>query len=96
MHNHVDRDKFVEIHWDNIEEDAKPNFEKVDPRIFANFGTSYDLNSVMHYAANAFAIDRYKDTMTPINRKLRGVIGQRRGLSPGDVKRINNMYNCFK
>ena len=94
MHSHAERDKFVEIRWNNIKPQAISNFDKVDPRQFGNFGTSYDLYSLMHYDKTAFTSNG-KDTIVPRNRRYRRVIGQRIGLSVGDVRRINNMYNCI-
>lgn len=38
MHNHADRDQFVDIKWANIGAHWVPNFEKVNPKIFSNFG----------------------------------------------------------
>jgi hypothetical protein len=93
MHSHAERDKFVEIKWNNIQPQAISNFDKVDPRLFGNFGTNYDLYSLMHYDKTAFTLNG-KDTIVPRNRRYRRIIGQRIGLSVGDVKRINNMYKC--
>lgn len=55
MHSHAGRDKFVKIEYKNIKQDALSNFDKVDPRLFSNFGTEYDLISVMHYDTKAFS-----------------------------------------
>lgn len=93
MHSHADRDKFVEIKWNNIQPDAITNFDKVDPEKFSNFGTGYDVYSLMHYDGKAFSKNG-KQTIVPRNRRYKDVIGQRIGLSFGDVKRINNMYKC--
>lgn len=49
MHSHSDRDHFIEIKWNNIKPDVVDNFDKVDPDRFSNFGTTYDLYSLMHY-----------------------------------------------
>lgn len=95
MHSHIDRDRFVEIKWANIKPDTRDNFDKVNPRLFGNFGTEYDLNSVMHYSAKAFSKNG-RETITPKDPKFRGVIGQRKELSVGDAARINNMYQCDK
>lgn len=47
MHNHAERDKHIEIKWDNIVLRQRHNFEKVNPRLFSNFGTEYDVHSIM-------------------------------------------------
>lgn len=93
MHSHADRNKFVDIKWGNIDKDAISNFDTVDPRKFSNFGTTYDLYSVMHYDKTAFSKNG-QETIVPRNRRYRNIIGQRIGLSRGDAKRVNNMYKC--
>lgn len=94
MHSHADRDKFIQIVYDNIERDALSNFDKVDRRKFSDFGTGYDIYSVMHYDTTAFSRNG-RETIVPRNRRYRNVVGQRVGISVNDVKRINNMYKCF-
>lgn len=93
MHSHSDRNNFIDIKWENIETSAISNFDRVDPEKFSNFGTKYDLYSVMHYDKTAFSKNG-KDTIVPKNRRYKNIIGQRTGLSKGDAKRINNMYKC--
>ena len=93
MHNHVDRDEFIDIQWDNIKHGNERNFEKVDSRMFGNFGTRYDYHSVMHYALNAFSKNR-RPTMVPKDSSFKNTIGNRVGLSVGDAKRLNTMYKC--
>lgn len=50
MQNHVDRDDFVSIFWNNIDPSNYINFEKVAAYDYGNFDTPYDFNSVMHYS----------------------------------------------
>lgn len=93
MHSHADRDKHVTIMLRNIKQDAISNFDKVSPRLFSNFGTTYDVFSVMHYDGKAFSKNG-KETIVPKNLRFAKVIGQREGLSRGDIMRVNNMYEC--
>jgi Astacin (Peptidase family M12A) len=93
MHSSADRDRYVEIVYANIRPEAVSNFDRVNPKKFSNFGTEYDLFSVMHYDKKAFSKNG-QDTIVPKNRRFAKVIGQRVGLSKDDVKRINNMYEC--
>ena len=80
-----DRDSFVTIHWENIEADKAHNFNQqiadgddVGP---------YDYDSLMHYGRTAFSTNG--DTITP----PAGVtIGQRTGLSTGDIQAVVYMY----
>lgn len=93
MQNHPDRDKFVKIFWENIQQDSRFNFNKLDSKKFSNFGTKYDYYSIMHYDPLAFSKNGRR-TIVPVEAQYRNVIGQRRALSKGDVKRINIMYDC--
>lgn len=93
MHNHVDRDKFIDINWNNIKPNKVSNFVKVDSERFGNFGTGYDIYSVTHYAKNAFSKNR-NDTIRPMNSRSQKYMGQRKGITRGDAERINNMYEC--
>lgn len=92
MHNHIDRDRYVQIIWGNIAESKRHNFDRVDPEKFGNFGTPYDLLSIMHYSRGAFGDGR--DTIVPHDRNFLNVIGNRDSLSSGDIARIRNMYQC--
>lgn len=90
MHNRPDRDKYVKILWKNIDPKWYREFDKVNPSNFNHLGTPYDYQSIMHYGANAFT----KNGAVTILAKNNEHIGQRYGLSDGDIKRINNKYNC--
>lgn len=41
MQNHAERDKFVRIKWENIRPSEAHNFDKVNPKKYSNFGTTY-------------------------------------------------------
>lgn len=47
----------------------------------------------LDYPKNAFG-KRGRNTIVPHNKKFLNVIGQRDGMSSGDIIRINNMYQC--
>ncbi|NJO91516.1 MAG: hypothetical protein HC831_23050, partial [Chloroflexia bacterium] len=82
-----DRDNYVTINWSNIQQDAKHNFNK-----HISDGTNigkYDYSSIMHYSKYAFAINSSKPTIIP---KYSSYIGQRNGLSNGDIYAIKRMY----
>jgi len=93
MQNRSDRDQYVWIMSDNIESKHMHNFEKVDSRRFKNFDTPYDYYSVMHYDPLAFSKNN-KRTIIPKRMKFRNIIGQLYGMSAGDGKRLNTMYQC--
>ncbi|XP_070493995.1 hatching enzyme 1.2-like [Chironomus tepperi] len=93
MQNHPDRDQYVKILWNNIKQDSRYNFDKLDSNKFSNFGTQYDYYSIMHYDPLAFSRNGRR-TIVPIEEQYRNVIGQRTAMSKGDVARINIMYEC--
>lgn len=92
MHNHIDRDDYVQIHWENILPEYYSNFDKVDPMWFSNFDTPYDLLSVMHYPRWAFS-NNGKDVIVPHDIGYVDVIGSFY-FSRDDGLRLNRMYNC--
>ncbi len=93
-----DRDEYVEIKWNNIQDGPPPageinalgNFQK-QPGSTDYF--DYDYGSIMHYAATSFAKDRSKPTIVP--RRPGVTIGQRSGLSFGDRQTVAKMYERF-
>jgi hypothetical protein len=85
-HTRSDRDNYVTILWNNILDDAKHNFE-IDPGS-VNLGP-YDYASIMHYDAFAFS----KNGQPTIVTKPAGIpIGQRNGLSQGDINAVAMLY----
>ena len=86
-----DRDDYVTIHWDNMDQDQyqSVNWKKCEHCDLQN--STYDFNSVMHYGATAFS-NNGEDTITTKNGES---IGQRNGFSDLDIKGINDLY-CGK
>ena len=83
-----DRDNYVTINWDNIDEDKKHNFDKCND--CSNQNTPYDYNSVMHYGAWSFSNNGLQ-TITTNNGEE---IGQRDGFSYYDIIGLNQLYHC--
>jgi hypothetical protein len=84
-----DRDNFITLDRTNIEEEALNNF---DQQIYDGEDlNTYDYQSIMHYDAYAFAVDPSKPTIIApepwTNR-----IGQREGLSKGDIAAVRSLY----
>jgi len=82
-----DRDQFIRINWQNI-----------NPARLANFNQhitdgddydAYDYGSIMHYGATAFTINGLP-TIEPLQQGV--TIGQRNGLSAGDLAAVQAMY----
>lgn len=79
-----DRDYFVTILWDNIQDDKKHNFEQITTDVY-EFGL-YDYDSIMHYGPTAFSKDGVSPTITPTPGHSGEHFGQRNGLSRVDIK----------
>lgn len=83
-----DRDQFVEIVWANVKDEERHNFEQhVDDGM--DIG-AYDYGSIMHYPANAFSKN---GQVTLKAKKPNAYLGQRRGLSEGDIFALNKLYS---
>ncbi|XP_078357410.1 blastula protease 10-like [Oculina patagonica] len=88
-----DRDKYVEILWDNIQEDKKTNFNKYSHGMIDSLGSPYDYNSIMHYGKRYFA---KRPWQTTIRAKNGNSLGRWMHLSPLDIEQMNKYYNCNK
>jgi len=90
----ADRDDYVTIIWDNIEEGiAKNNFKKYSLREIDHLGAEYDYCSIMHYPDWAFK-RRYDLKTIKMKRQSKCTIGQRIKLSDTDMRKINTLYQC--
>lgn len=88
-HKRADRDSWIRVITRNIQPNHQHNFDVNDN----NPAGFYDYESIMHYGPLAFAIDRLKPTLEP---EIIGVqIGQRVGLSLGDMLSVAKMYSHF-
>ena len=56
-----DRDQYVTIMWDNIQQGKEHNFKKHDGTL--TYNVPYDPKSFMHYSPYGFAIDSSKPTI---------------------------------
>jgi hypothetical protein len=81
-----DRDSFVTINWTKIQAGMEHNFNQHITD--GDDVGAYDYGSIMHYPRNAFSVDG-SDTITPVTAGV--TIGQRDGLSAGDVAAANSL-----
>lgn len=82
-----DRDLFVTINWQNIQSGMAAQFNQ---RITdGDDQGAYDYGSIMHYPRTAFSRNG-QETITPTDPSAQ--IGQRNGLSAGDIAAVAAMY----
>ena len=87
-HNRADRDQYITVALSNVDPSFMPNFLR-NVEDGATLGI-YDYSSIMHYPANAFAIDQNQPTIiVPPGRAL---VGQRVALSEGDIRAAAALY----
>jgi hypothetical protein len=83
------RDDYVEILWDNIEESHESNFNKYNESVVTDYGIGYDYDSIMHYSSKAFSKNG-NDTIIAKTNVSR--LGQREGFTQKDILKLNAMY----
>lgn len=94
-----DRDKYVRVNYQNMDESMHRNFVKVKGA--NNMGTNYDYNSILHYRSTSGS-NNGKPTMEAIdsegkvNKELTDSMGKNWQLSPSDSVQLLLMYQCDK
>ncbi|XP_031568761.1 MAM and LDL-receptor class A domain-containing protein 1-like [Actinia tenebrosa] len=87
-----DRNKYVEIMWENIEPGKEDNFDKYDHQTIDDLGVQYDYESIMHYGKLSFSTNGKSTIQAVGNPDME--LGQRDGLSKLDKIKLNALYNC--
>jgi hypothetical protein len=82
-----DRNKYVKVLWENIQPDKASNF--LQNLLDGDDIGAYDYGSIMHYPALGFSANG-KPTIETIPVGIG--IGQRRGLSAGDIAAVTKLY----
>ena len=93
-HEHMrpDRDRYVKMHWENIDYGKNnSDFKKASSEAVEYYDVPYDYESVMHYGGSVDGVRRTIETLKP---QFQSVIGNRKGLSFHDVQLANRMYQC--
>jgi hypothetical protein len=86
-----DRDQWVEVVWNEIESKYHPQFAKMPEVYFTPFrDLPFDLQSVMFYSPNAFAI--HPGAVTLRSRNDQPIAPITEGLSAGDIQKLNRLY----
>ncbi|XP_066027193.1 zinc metalloproteinase nas-14 [Pocillopora verrucosa] len=86
-----DRDNFVTINWQNIQNGLAYAFNKYPRSTIDSLGTQYDYRSVMHYESYAFSRNRRP---TIVAKKQGVTLSNRNGPTEIDVKQMNLLYKC--
>ncbi|XP_074056811.1 meprin A subunit beta-like isoform X2 [Macrotis lagotis] len=88
-----DRDDYVMIMKDRIQEGKEHNFNTYDDKVSDSLNVPYDYTSVMHYSKTAFQNGTEPTIVTRIPDFL-DVIGQRMDFSEYDLEKLSRLYNC--
>ncbi|XP_043076039.1 meprin A subunit beta isoform X13 [Puntigrus tetrazona] len=88
-----DRDDYVTIVWDQIQEVHKSNFKLHIERESSSLGVPYDYGSVLHYGKTYFSKGSKPTIVTKIPEFM-DVIGQRLEFSDSDLLKLNRLYKC--
>ncbi len=87
----TDRDKYVEILWDNVIDEMKPQFAMVPEDLMEPLKDfEFDYHSIMLYPANLFA--KRPNEYTLRSKGTQPVDPSAGGLSQEDVERINKLF----
>lgn len=91
-HTRPDRDEYIKINWDNIEDRFKHNFFKRNNTVMLR---EFDFYSIMMYSKNDFAkvpglvvIESLIPSQSIVERS------EKPTLSKGDVINVNRLYSC--
>lgn len=87
-----DRNKYVEIFWENIADGEDHNFAKYSAAETNDLKSPYDVQSIMHYGRYSFSKNG-EPTIVAIGQKEK-TLGQRARLSNEDATQLNRLYKC--
>ena len=88
-HNRNDRDDYINIDFTNISGNAASQFRKASGSTDVG---AYDFNSVMHYSAFSFALDRSRPVITAKDGRDPRTIGGRGVLTQSDIQAVEYVY----
>lgn len=91
-HSDLNRDDFIKVQYENIDDYAVNNFAAYSNNYVTNYGHGYDYGSILHYGVMSFSKNG-KPTLVPLF-PYSGLIGQRDALSEKDILKVNAMYSC--
>lgn len=87
----TDRDKYVDVLWDNIDPQYEMQFALVPEQLMETLqGSTFNPNSIMMYQDNFFAREPGLKTLSL--KSGQKIIPHQNGLSDEDIRRINYIY----
>jgi len=91
-HTRTDRDSYIKIHWQNIDQSMYSQF--AIPNSVINAGAGYNYYSIMHYDGKAFSSNG-GITIEPLDPSVHLLAThQQYSMQPSDATQINTIYNC--
>lgn len=95
-HSRPERDRFIQVGWDNIDEDFRAQFEIIPREMLpVTFPPGFDYNSIMLYPSNAFAKANDLITLQSLDAS-RPISPVQEGLSAEDIRRLNWLAKSAK
>ncbi|CEF67164.2 Astacin-like metalloendopeptidase [Strongyloides ratti] len=91
-----DRDRYIKIHYENIDKWMYPQFAKVDTDEATTYNIPYDYKSIMHYGKNSFARAPGLITMETLDKRYQDIIGTVKDVAKADYNKVCLIYNCEK
>merc|ERR1739838_892839 len=88
----TDRDTYVRIALENVQDDREGNFASYSASQITAFGEPYDYQSVMHYGAYDFSKNGQK-TIVRLDGS-EAALGNEVGFSQVDINKMNKLYKC--
>lgn len=92
QHNAPDREKYISINETNISPLEKDNFKKNLDSEVTDLNYPYDYDSIMHYGP--FEGSKNDERVITALKPGASNMGQRTGLSPTDIFKMNTLYDC--
>jgi len=93
-HNRYDRDRYLDIDWNNCDPQSYDTFDKDDPHDHNPYCVTFDPLSIMHYDPYVAAVDPKKPVMKPKSYPDYYLprMGQGNAMAASDAKLLNKMY----
>ncbi|XP_021340903.1 meprin A subunit beta-like isoform X2 [Mizuhopecten yessoensis] len=93
-HQRPDRDQYIQVHLDNVQDIARTLFGKVPAGDTDLLSFPYDFDSITHFSPYAYAKDPHHPTITTTISAV--PFGNKRMLSYHDVLKVQTLYICGK